>query len=401
MMFDSIRKRVSGYLGYKISKGQDGSKKALIELEALEDRCVPSITSVDFRVPTATSNNQSNSSNAASANGTYVSVWQHQYSGTDFDIKAQLFNSNGSRRGGEIIVANTSSAERDPDVAMDDYGDWKVVWTETTGTNDNIKVASFDSYGHRRRSDFYVANTSKNESDPSIAVSRLGSFVVSYTLDFSSSDQDILARRYSDTGIFSSEISVAATSGRESFSCVASGIGNDSSFAIAYQTNNDIVLRRYSSWGTLTNTLTVANGPNTQERPSVSYDKYGRCVVAWQEYRSGDYDILCRTIYNDGSMGGVIFVESSSTNALRPSVIMDRNFGAFAITYTTNTEVFVREFNFNGTPRSTNLFIGYTGNFITSPAISISDSGYYFITYTAQNRFGDSGLGVYARFGRL
>lgn len=394
-------KKVRDDQGYKSSKNPVRPTRVLLDLEKLEDRSVPSITSVDFRVPTVTVNYQSNSANAASANGTYVSVWQHQFSETDFDIKAQLFNSNGSRRGGEIIVANTSRPEREPAVAMDDYGDWKVVWTETTGTNDNIKVASFNSNGSRRRSDFYVANTSKNEYDPSIAVSSTGSFVVSYTLDYSSSDQDILARRYSDAGNFSSEISVATTGARESFSCVASGIGNDSSFAIVYQINNDIALRRYSSWGVLTSSLTVANGSNKQERPSISFDKYGRSVVAWQEYRGGDYDILCRTISASGSMGGIIFVENSSTNALRPSVILDRNFSTFAVTYTTNTQVFVREFNLNGIPRSTPLFIGFTGNFTTSPAICINNSGFYLITYTANARFGDPGLGVYARFGRL
>ena len=400
-MFDFIR-RVCGYQNYKLFKEQNGSTKVLLNLEKLDDRFVPSITSVDFRVPTVTNNNQNSSSNAASADGTYVCVWEHRFSESDVDIKAQLFNSNGSRRGSEIIVANTTRLETQPDVAMDDSGDWKVVWTEeTAGSNYNIKVASFNSNGLRRRSDFYVANTTKNEYNPSIAVSRLGDFVVSYTLDFSSSDQDILARRYSDIGIFSSQISVAATTARESFSCVACGIGNDSSFAIAYQISDDIFLRRYSSWGALTSTLTVANGFNIQGIPSVSYDKYGRSVVAWQEYRNGDYDILCRTISANGFMGGVIFVENLSPNALRPSVIMNRNIGTFAVTYSTNTQVFVREFNFNGTPRSTNLFIGFTGNFTTSPALSINNSGFYFITYTAQNRFGDLGLGVYARFGRL
>src|SRR4051812_50068627 len=74
-------------------------------LEALEGRQLMTL-SPEFLVNTTIRNAQFFSDNASAANGTKVVVWADQFSTThlDNDIRAQMYNADGSKRGGEIIV---------------------------------------------------------------------------------------------------------------------------------------------------------------------------------------------------------------------------------------------------------------------------------------------------------
>src|SRR3954464_2313029 len=77
-----------------------------LELEALESREVPTIGLTDLPLNTATAPRPTQAVSPSSKNGMSVAVWTHQFSSTDTDIRAQLYNPNGTRRGGEIRVAS-------------------------------------------------------------------------------------------------------------------------------------------------------------------------------------------------------------------------------------------------------------------------------------------------------
>src|SRR3954468_8697413 len=73
-------------------------------LEALEGRQLMSL-GVESLVNTTTRNAQFESDNASSANGMSVAVWPDTFSSSDHDIRAQLYNANGTPRGSEIAVS--------------------------------------------------------------------------------------------------------------------------------------------------------------------------------------------------------------------------------------------------------------------------------------------------------
>src|SRR3954451_21875349 len=80
------------------------ARKSRPSLEALEGRQLMSL-GVESLVNTTTRNAQFESDNASSANGTSVVVWTASFSNTDRDIRAQVYNANGSPRGPEIAVS--------------------------------------------------------------------------------------------------------------------------------------------------------------------------------------------------------------------------------------------------------------------------------------------------------
>ena len=81
---------------------------------------------------------------------------------------------------------------------MDASGRFYVAYTREDAldeTDDDVLVARFSASGVIQGIT-YVATSDKPEYDPSIACSRYGTFVVTYTRDFSSTDQDVEADTY-------------------------------------------------------------------------------------------------------------------------------------------------------------------------------------------------------------
>src|SRR4051812_29689299 len=102
-------------------------------IEALEGRQLLSLSSVEFGVNTTDRNAQFTSDNASAANGIKVVVWADQFATdhVDNDIRAQMYNADGSKRGGEIIVEFSGLNQEEPHVAMDAIGNFVVAYQET------------------------------------------------------------------------------------------------------------------------------------------------------------------------------------------------------------------------------------------------------------------------------
>src|SRR5262245_23846659 len=74
--------------------------------------------------------------------GGSVVVWRDQFDSTgDTDIKAQRFDGAGNKIGGEITVASTSFRESDPAVAMQLNGNFVVTWTVQYSSTDTDVLA--------------------------------------------------------------------------------------------------------------------------------------------------------------------------------------------------------------------------------------------------------------------
>src|SRR6059058_4519440 len=89
-----------------------------LRLEALEERTMPSITGGPVIVNTTPIKGGDApaviTANATAANGLRVVVWMHNGGATDWDVRGQMYNANGTKRGGELKVASTSLIEQEP-----------------------------------------------------------------------------------------------------------------------------------------------------------------------------------------------------------------------------------------------------------------------------------------------
>src|SRR5262249_40565064 len=158
-------------------------------LEALEGRQLLSLTA-QFQVNSTQGLADFNSDTASSPSGLRFVVWEDTYiaNSNDHDIHAQMYNPNGSARGGQITVEGNTAFQSHPRVGMDPNGDFVVAWQENTqflnGNSQNYIIAKvFDSNGNARTGRIAVSkdlNTGRTDIAPDVAMDSFGDFTVAW-----------------------------------------------------------------------------------------------------------------------------------------------------------------------------------------------------------------------------
>jgi hypothetical protein len=379
-----------------------------LECEALEDRFLLSVLG-EFQVNTTTRNNQSEAANACAANGRSVAVWTDQYSDSDADVRAQVYNSSGLPSGPEILVAYTTRNEHHPKVAMDAAGNFVVTWVyDYSSTDQDLYAQRFRWDGVRLGGNLAIATSGHNEYEPSIAMDATGDFVVSYTYDVTPTDQDVHARRFTADGTFLGELNVGTSSLNEHASSVA--MASNGRFVIAYQQDEsngydaEIRVAHYTRSGDLIDDQADDYPYHRRDtNPSVSIDDYGNAVVVYQAWVGGDYDIKARRSNSAGATGGELTIAATYAQEEDPVVALDRTTGQFVVAYYvlpadgSSGHIEVREVSASdAVGAATDL-----GSNLGGPAISIDGNGYYMLTYFTYGHPGNQGLDIAGRFGYL
>ncbi|MBT4520861.1 MAG: hypothetical protein HOC23_12725 [Halieaceae bacterium] len=161
-------------------------------------------------VNSETSSQQWNPWVAMDNDGDFVVVWQsYGQDGPDYGVYGQRYNAAAVPQGPEFQVNTyTTGHQDDPSVAMDADGDFVVVWESggkgaQDGEDDGIYGQRYNAAGTRQGSEFRVNTyTTQDQSDVQVAMDAAGNFVVvweSYNQD--GDDEDVYARRYNAAGI--------------------------------------------------------------------------------------------------------------------------------------------------------------------------------------------------------
>jgi hypothetical protein len=362
-------------------------------LESLEGRQLLSLgAELPGTVNTTTRNAQFNSDSATNAGGESVVVWTDTFSSTDHDIRAQRYNSFGGKLGPEIVVSFSSLDEDHAKVAIDGTGRFEVTWTQQVGNDSNVVAQRFDSNGNAIGGVIQVANSSQREYDPAIATDLLGDFVISYTHDFSSTDQDIAYKEYNSSGtliVFNNPANSTVSETHSSVGISEFGLV-DVAWEQAFSANDhDVYMSRYSSTGQFLGRNTISFSSLYDQTPSVSMDNAGDAVVAWEQ----NNDIVAMRVSSTGAQGPQISIANSSNIEFGPSVAMRRDGGGFVVTYesltSTSARAKVAEVSaFN----SVTTFDAGTNS---GQSVSIDGFGDYFISSTGNE------LDIHARRGFL
>ncbi len=402
-------------------------RSARPEVVRLEDRVVPTLLG-DFspHINTTIALNQTEVSSATSQAGARVTVWTHQYTATNTDIRGQRHDRYGYKSGPEFRVASAASNESAPDVAIDSQGRVYVAYVlRTSRTLGDIRVARFSASGVFLGSTT-VAATTKNEYDPSIAVAPVsGSFVVSYTIDASSNNQDVLAKVFSAAGTLTNSIAVAtslATDETESDVARSQVALGDTPFAVVYSANSrDVMLKRYTSTSALVDVLTggvgIAQTSLFENQPSISANNQGDFGFAWQTLQNGKWNITARVMLAVGTLSVpvAVTVESGSYQNNFPSVALknDRDLvvGYQSLSPTGNYLVYATELDFKRLTTSSTPFLARRATYYvanagyaagsTRPVMTIDAQGYYTIAYLVYGLSNDPLYGVHSRVGQL
>lgn len=184
----------------------------------------------EFLINTTTLQRQMDPALAALGDGRFAATWtdvsQVAAANSLGDIRGQLFQADGTKDGPEFLVNTTTArGQIDPTITSLGNGNFVVTWTDDSQTGDDesgtsIRGQIFQSNGAKVGPEF-VINTTTAGSQTDAAVSLLDEdrFVVTWTDNAASSNEDIYGQIFSADGVKAgSEFLVNATALGEQYS---------------------------------------------------------------------------------------------------------------------------------------------------------------------------------------
>ena len=359
---------------------------------------------------------------ASNSQGMSVAVWTAESSGNDTDILGQLYNADGTKRGGTINIATGTSRDSEPAVAMENNGDFAVSFTRehnhgflNLSTDKDIRVERFNASGQALGGNTAVTTSNSEQAyESDIAMDADGDFVVTYTAEStktrtvntifgpwsqSFTDKDVRGRRFNRFGnAVGGTFSIDTTSTRFEQN-PSIDMADNGRFMVAYEDGGDIHVRRFNANATLRGTRFIATTGRTEQNPDISLDSSGDAVIVWQDSTNGS-DVKARRLSDAGTRGGVVNIRTTSASEMNPSVAMTDD-GDYIVGYSRNVSSGGLVASRIDTTRVTsgNTVQGHQnlGQGIAKPSISVDGNDRYFIGYNdfidQQNRgrFGQMG----------
>jgi hypothetical protein len=325
---------------------------------------------------------------ASDSQGNYVVVWvtygQFGDLPTEGNIMAQRFDRTGQRLGTDFVVNSTvAGIQIQPDVAMDPYGNFVVVWSgQGLGDTSGVFGRRFDAFGVPQGPEFLVnAYTNNVQDTPAVAMDPNGDFVVTWNsynnspAPFPTPDRyGVWARRYNSLGVSQHMDPPAGTS--------------------AYET---VPTPTVPNPGVLVN----APNPTVQKDADVAMDANGNFTIVWQSdgQDGSSWGIYGQQFNADGSRQNGEFPVNvyNSSAQIQPRIAMDpvgdyvvawssfyqdgNGYGVYARRYDAAKKAMGPEFRVNEDAT-------YSGNQWTTnywqwqPAVAMSANGQFVVTWT-------------------
>lgn len=246
---------------------------------------------------------------AMSKTGAFVIVWEH-YEFSDpfdiYDIYGRLYDANGVAVGSQFTV-NLLRQCRYPDVAMDGYGNFTVVWMQDDDQHSyNIIMARrYDAAG-QTKADPCELSTGKfyTIAHPSIAMDGSGHFVVCWEgHPDSAAENDIHAKRYKFDGSALSQQFTVNTTTAAAQQYPEAAMNNRREFVIIWDSEtspgsseHDVFSQRYDElWTPIGDEFRVNTYmANDQKYPDIAMREDGQFVAVWQScgQDGSDYGIF-------------------------------------------------------------------------------------------------------------
>jgi hypothetical protein len=347
---------------------------------------------------------------AVSPAGLIAVAWQDDRDGNSYyDIYVRRFDAAGTPTTREILVNSDSSGhQRRPDVAINDSGDFVVVWEDDRDGNGYYEILgrTFDSLGSPLSGDVTVNPVSVGQQvRPSVGIDSAGNWIAVWEDDRDGNGYyEILARRFDRMGVaLGGEARVNQVSDGQQTG-VEIAVAPDGRAVVVWEDDQDgngyyqIVARRLDAGGVPAgNQFTVNQVSDGQQRkPAVAMNAAGSFVVVWEDDQdgNGDYEIRGRLFDASGAPSGNQFTvnEVSDGQQRRPSVGMNGT-GLFAVAWEDDRDgngvfaILARTFNADGSPRTRNTSINAvsTGQHV-SASVGVADAGTYAVAWQDDRR---------------
>jgi ureidoglycolate hydrolase len=397
----------------------------------------PSWAGEEFHVNTYTTGWQGNPAVALDNDGDFVVAWQsngsYGYYSDITTILGQRYNSIGVAQGSEFQINTYTTGHKGwPAVAIDNNGDFVVVWDGDAGsgndTGSSIQGQRYNSAGIPQGIQFQINTYTTNlQFDPAVAMDSDGDFVVVWTSFGSDNDaapNSVQGQRYNSAGVpQGNQFQVNSyTTGSQHDPAVA--LDSDGDFVVVWQSkgspgndNDDhsVQAQRYNSSGVAQSSQFQVNTytTNDQRYLAIALDSDGDFVVIWESEGStgGDTDgwSIQGQRYNSAGIpqSSQFQVNNYTTNDQRyPSVALDSD-GDFVIVWwsggsagsdTDQTSIHARRYDSAGLPQDNQFQVNtYTFYLQLYPDISLDSDGDFVIAWQTHAWPTDGTAGIAAR----
>ncbi|MBN2294041.1 MAG: hypothetical protein JXM70_16565 [Pirellulales bacterium] len=371
----------------------------------------------EFQVNTYTTSSQSSPSVAVNRDGEFVVVWESlSQDGSRSGVYTQRFAADGTLLGSEFQVNTyTYGSQWQPSVTMNGSGQFVVAWhgSGLGGDDLGIHAQRYAADGTPLGSEFQVNTyTTATQSQPSVAMSEAGDFVIVWTSNNQDGDGNgVFAQRYAADGTpLGSEFQVNTfTSSYQWFPSVA--MHPDGQFVVAWESDGQdgddsgIYAQRYAADGTpigsefRVNTHTA----NQQRYPAAAFSNDGRFVIAWHSKMQDGFlsSIHAQHYAADGTpLGDAFQVNTQEIDDLEvgPSLAMDAD-GRLLVAWHADDSngIFGRRYSPDGTPVADQFQVNtYAPGYQAQPSVAMNASGQSVVAWHSLNQDG-SDYGIFAR----
>jgi hypothetical protein len=349
--------------------------------------------------------------------GNFVITWQDSRN-ANRDIYAQRYNASGITIDSNFRVNDDlmTSTQDEPAIAMDSSGNFVITWWDGRPSfAPCIYAQRYNFTGIPLGSNFRVSEITVYSwrNSPAITMNRSGSFVITWEDWRNNNPGDIYAQRYNSTGTpLSSNFKVNDTivGGYPPPAIAMDDYGN---FTITWQDYHkgdyprglDIYAQRYNSSGTrLGSNLKVNDDSGTaQVVPSIATDSSGNFIIAWQDYRNGNWDIYAQKYNSSGTPQDSNFkVNNDTGTAVQgiPAIAIDGS-GNFIVAWEDyrngNWDIYAQRYSPSGNPLGSNYLVNnpqYASFSQQYPVVVINNPKIYFAW---QDDRRGTGFDIYAK----
>ncbi len=274
----------------------------------------------EFQINATTRFIQDNPDVAMAPDGHFVVVWESgDEEGTWEDVYGRIFDSNGNPADVDFMV-NTTTVEDQmyPSIAMDDDGNFVVVWQSYQDDTNTYGVFGqrYDAQGNRVGEEFQLDTNLLSAWFPKVVMAPDGRFIAVWQNDSEDgSGKGIYGKIYDRDGNPVAEDYLVMPDSKDEDIYFSVAIGTDGSFVLIWNLTEGydkvIAIRgqRFNADGTRNGSeFTVAVPPEweRQSASGVAMDSSGSFVVAYY-----------RKVMDGGMEGGDVYVQRFSADNMR------------------------------------------------------------------------------------
>ena len=376
----------------------------------------PTTVGTEFKVHDRYAGDQQYASVARNGAGDFIVAWQSPNTGAGIDIMAHLYDETGTSVTGERRITSDTTDETLPAVAIDDAGNYIIVWVAPDADGSGIFARIYDNTGSLSVDTFQVNTAwSNNQSWPDVAMAPNGDFVVVWEKRNSDSSYDIAGRTFYADGTPKETSDVMLNAGPDDGNQYRPKVdmADDSSYVVTWygQGTGDSsgVFARHFAWSTtaqgdpfLVNTTTA----DQQRFSHVALSPAGDFVITWtSDGQDGDdRGVFAQRYDSTGAAQGTEFQVNTTTAGTQDlSKVALNAAGDFIIAWESDGQdgdsygVYLQAYSYLGEPMGTETRANtYTTSYQWIPVIDCNDTDGFVVVW--QSTLQDtSGEGIYAQ----